>query len=321
MRIALVTSERFPESHWTDDDSPEVARRLERRGAVADIVAWDTAEPVPWHCYDALVLQSPWSMWRKLAEFRGWLGERVREGAHLLNPAGVVSAGLSKRYLAPLAAQGVQVVPTVFVADAGAQPADRLRDELSAVFPGAASPRRSIVVKPVSSGGALGAREFTVDEVDGAGAYVRGLNETGTAALVQPYVHAIDVHRELGVVTLGGGISHAITKAAILRPGDRHRAFHPDPRPFPELTGPKRAAVSAAYDAFVGVLPAGTPEPLSVRLDFVLDPEAEAGLLLLEIEAVAPVKFFSLFPAACEEYAKLIMNRIETRRRRGAPPP
>jgi hypothetical protein len=320
VRVALVTSDRFPENEWRDDDSPEVARRLERRGVVAHIIPWDGGKPMPWHRYDALVLQSPWSMWRKLAEFRGWLGERVGEGAHVLNPAGVVSAGLGKRYLARLAGLGVQIVPTVFVEDAGAWTADRLRGELSAVFPDAASPRRSIVVKPESSGGALGAREFSVDEVGRAGAYVRSLNGTGMTALVQPYVHAIDTHRELGVITMGDDISHAITKAAILRPDGGRHAFHPDPRPYSELTGPRLAAVSRAYDSFVGMLPAGTPAPLSVRLDFVLDPGADAGLLLLEIEAVAPVKFFSLFPAACEAYAKLIVDRTEARLR-SAPRP
>jgi hypothetical protein len=238
----------------------------------------------------------------------------------VLNPAGVVVVGLAKRYLARLAGLGVPIVPTIFVEDAGAWTAERLRDELSAVFPEAASPRRSIVVKPVSSGGSLGAREFSVDELGKAEAYVRGLNGTGMAALVQPYVHAIDTHRELGVIVIGGEVSHAITKAAILRPGDRHHAFHPDPRPYSRLTGPQRTAVSRAYDSLVSILPAGTPAPLSVRLDFVLDPEAEAGLLLLEIESVAPVKFFSLFPAACEEYAKLIVERTEAHRRQGVPP-
>ncbi|WP_433207279.1 hypothetical protein ACQP00_41050 [Dactylosporangium sp. CS-047395] len=56
-------------------------------------------------------------------------------------------------------------------------------------------------------------------------------------------------------------------------------------------------------------LPAGSPPPLSVRLDFILDPDAPRGMSLLEIEAVAPVKFFADFPDECDRYARAILAR------------
>jgi hypothetical protein len=52
-------------------------------------------------------------------------------------------------------------------------------------------------------------------------------------ALIQPYMNSIDVHRELDVIMTNGEISHAITKAAILRPGELQHAFHPDAQPHP----------------------------------------------------------------------------------------
>jgi hypothetical protein len=202
-------------------------------------------------------------------------------------------------------------VPSTIIDDAGDRSPTHLRDELLASFPAASSPRRTAVVKPLAAGGSLGAREFAIGAVDDMAAYVRAMNGAGVAAMVQPYLHAIDVHRELGVLTLDDDISHAITKAPILRPDDEHRAFHPDPRPYESLSDAQRTVIRRTYDAMLGLLPAGAPRPLSVRLDFVIDPGAESGLVLLEIEMVAPVKFFALFPRQCERYARSIADRTE----------
>lgn len=300
MRIALVTSAGFPEPRWHDSDLPLLAAQLRRLGVEVEAPEWDGAGPVRWQRFDALVVQSPWSMWRRLAAFRQWVADRQGEGALLLNPAEVLLLGSDKRYLAGLAAAGVPVVPTA-VYDAGVTAA-----ELADILPDQA--RRTLVVKPVASGGALDTQEF--GDVAAAARYVAWLNEGGSAAIVQPYIEAIDTHRELGVLTLEGRVSHAITKAAILRPGDAERAFHPDPRPHLDWTGQQRAVVEEAYAALCGLLPEAAPTPLSVRLDFIVDPAAARGLLLLEVELVAPVKFFGLFPAACERYAAAIVSRV-----------
>jgi hypothetical protein len=53
--------------------------------------------------------------------------------------------------------------------------------------------------------------------------------------------------------------------------------------------------------------PAGVPPVLSVRMDFLIDPDAAPGLFLLEVECVAPVKFFPLFPDRAADYARLIL--------------
>jgi hypothetical protein len=316
MQLAMVTSERFPESHWQDQDTPQVVRQLKRSGARVDVVAWDSAPSIRWKEYDTLVLQSPWSMWSRLAAFQVWLDERVAEGAHLLNPAGVVSLGMNKRYLTQLAARGVATVPTVVIEDARACDDAELRGRLTDLASLVTAPR-AVVVKPVSSGGALGAREFTLGNHVGAAKYIRQLADAGMGALIQPYMNSIDVHRELDVIMTNGEISHAITKAAILRPGELHHAFHPDARPHGELTSVSRAVVLNAYQRILEILPPGTPPPLSIRLDFVLDPDTDPELLLLEVETVAPVKFFPMFPEACEDYARQVIHRTKARRLTG----
>lgn len=303
MRIALVTSAGFPEPHWHDADLPLLAERLRALGVRVEAPEWDGAAAVEWRRFDALVVQSPWSMWRSLPAWRRWVADRVAEGATLLNPADVLLLGSDKRYLAGLAAAGVPVVPTV-VYEPGRTGSATVAD-VAAMLPEQA--RRTVVVKPVAAGGALDAQEFA--DAEAAVRHVAWLHGRGSAAIVQPYVEAIDTHRELGVLTLEGAVSHAITKAAILRPGDAGRAFHPDPRPHTRWADGQREVVAEAYAALCGLLPEAAPTPLSVRLDFIVDPSAARGLLLLEVELVAPVKFFGLFPEACERYAAAIVSR------------
>ncbi|MFI7603354.1 RimK family alpha-L-glutamate ligase [Actinoplanes sp. NPDC049681] len=295
MRIALVTSRGFPDPLWRDTDSPLVAGELRARGATPEIVTWDGGERVEWAGYDAVVLQSPWSMWTDLSAFDQWLWARELDGTRLLNPLDAIALGSNKRYLSRLGEAGVPIVPTTLVEKPDP---DTLRDLFRTVDPA----RPTVVAKPIASGGTLGAREFAADELPALAAYLR---ELGTA-IVQPYVAAIDTHRELGVVTLDGAISHAVTKAAILRPGDRARAFHPDPQPYPGFTAQQERVIRQTYAELRGLL---VNEPLSVRLDFIIDPASPSGLLLLEAELVAPVKFFPHFPDQCGHYAEAIIAR------------
>jgi hypothetical protein len=302
VRVGLVGSEEFPVAHWRDVDSEPVAGELRELGAEVELIAWDSPRPVDWAGFGTLVLQSPWSMWRRLADFHAWLDARVADGTRLLNPVDVLRLGSSKRYLGDLAAAGVVTVPTTIVEDV-----DGLPERIAAAFEAAREPRRTVLVKPISSGGALGIREYPADQADQAAGYLRRLVETEAAALVQPYVNAIDQHRELAVILMGGRITHAITKAPILRPGDEHRDFHPDPRPY-DLSAAQTTLVQRAYQAFLGLRPAGAPPVLSVRMDFLIDPGSDPELLLLEVECVAPVKFFPLFPGLARDYARLILE-------------
>lgn len=298
MRIALVTSREFPSPHWRDHDTPVLAAELTSRGADVTVLSWDDPAAAGWPGFAAVVLQSPWSMWRSLPAFQQWLFAREDDGTRLLNPPDTVVLGWDKGYLPRLAAAGVPTVPTTLVD----RPDPAL---LTGLFP--AGPRPTLVVKPLSSGGALGAREFTADRMAELLAHVAELGH----AVVQPYVPAIDAHRELGVVTLDGLVSHAVTKAPLLNPDLPVREPHPDPQPYPGLTAQQERVVRATYAALRALL---VNEPLSVRLDFVIDPASPSGLLLLEAELVAPVRFLPLFPSACANLAEAILARAAASR-------
>ncbi|MFI5935911.1 RimK family alpha-L-glutamate ligase [Actinoplanes sp. NPDC051494] len=295
VRVALVSSRAFPMPHWHDYDLPLLAAELAGRGATVEVVEWDGDTPVAWASYQAVVLQSPWSMWTDLTGFARWLRAREDDGTRLLNPVDTVLLGSDKRYLLRLGDQGVPIVPTTLVEESDAA-------YLKGLFPDLAGPRPTLVAKPIAAGGALGAREFTAAELPELIAHLRAAGPS----IVQPYIAAIDIHRELGVVMVDGSISHAVTKAPLLVPGQPVRELHPDPQPYPGLTAQEGRVIHQTYAALRAML---TNEPLSVRLDFVVDPASPSGLLLLEAEMVAPVKFFPLFPAECANLAEAILAR------------
>ncbi|MDR7280267.1 hypothetical protein [Catenuloplanes atrovinosus] len=80
------------------------------------------------------------------------------------------------------------------------------------------------------------------------------------------------------------------------------------PRPH-DLTARQRAVAGDVYAAFLAQRPADVPPPFSVRMDFILDPGSAAGMLLLEVEAVAPVRFLGLHPSRVPAFARMIAAR------------
>lgn len=307
-KIALVTSSRFPANHWVDHDTPSIQRHLQDLGIQVDIRPWDSAEPTQWHAYDLVVLQSPWSMWNKLDRFKLWLTQLKDYEVRLRNSYAVVESGLSKHYLKSLKSRGVDTVPSVFI-----EPGDPNTTKLEQILCGVQSTYGpgAIVVKPSSSGGSLGAEKFAKDELPQAQRYIETLRAAGVSACVQPYVPTIDTHGEIGAIIMSGTLSHAIRKRPILRSDSNHRAFHPGAHIEPELSERQRADIQKAYTAYVHTLPLIDTPPMSIRLDFLIDPTDQKGLLLLEIETVAPVKFLHLAPDRAEQYAQLIRSESE----------
>jgi hypothetical protein len=118
LRIALVTSEKFPGENWKDADLPIKRDRLRARGHHVDIVTWDgnritdaqeeveEGHQVDWKGYDRVEASSLWSGWRDLHGFVRWVVERGRDeaegGPRLLNQKELLLMGWNKRYLGQL---------------------------------------------------------------------------------------------------------------------------------------------------------------------------------------------------------------------------
>ncbi|RSN06282.1 hypothetical protein DMC63_37050 [Streptomyces sp. WAC 05977] len=299
MNIALVTSSAFPGSDWSDRDTPILRASLNEQGCTTQILEWDDSDGIDWTVFDVVAVQSPWSMWLKLTQFREWVDSLHRQGVRLANPHPVIVSGMSKEYLPEVEQHGARTIPTTVV-----RPGERIGAVAAETLARAEREfgEAAVVVKPISSGGTLGAARVT--EEQDLVARLAAFDEAGVTACVQPYVSSIDSLGEHGIIMIDGAVSHAITKDAILAPGREGTQFHPNARAGYTEHGEDLTDIHNAYDAYLKTVPV---HPVSVRLDFLRHP-VTGRLLLLEIESVAPVKFFHLHPAAAERYARSLIT-------------
>jgi glutathione synthase/RimK-type ligase-like ATP-grasp enzyme len=279
-RTALVTCRPGPDVA-VDRDLPLLVRALEEAGAEADAVYWDD-DAVDWGGYDLA-----WDYSWRASEFLAW-AERCGKVTRLANPAGVVRWNADKRYLGDLAAAGVPVVPTRYLAP-GDSP-DLLPHD------------HEYVVKPTSGAGARFAARYSPDGHDAAVRQLARMHAEGFTAMVQPYVTSIDVSGERALQFYGGRLLHASRKGAVLTPGtpyDERKVAHPGLAPWT----PTPAELAVAERALTAVPEAA--ELLYARVDLV---DGEDGRpRVMELELVEPNLFLSLHTASVPRVVAAIL--------------
>ncbi|MFG3003747.1 ATP-grasp domain-containing protein [Streptomyces calvus] len=284
-RIALVTCRPGPDVA-EDRDLPGLVSALREAGAEASAEVWDDGD-VDWGAFDLAVIRSTWDYSWRSAEFTAW-AERCAAVTRLANPANVVRWNTDKRYLGDLAAAGVPVVDTRYLA-----PGDTV------VLP----ETHEYVVKPTSGAGARFAARYTPAEHDTAVRHVRRMHDEGFTAMVQPYVRSIDTAGERAVQFFGGSLLHAGRKGAVLAPGtpyDQRKVAHPG------LTAwtPTAAELDVAERALAAV--PGAPELLYARVDLV---DGEDGRpRVMELELVEPNLFLWLHPESVPRVVKHLLS-------------
>ncbi|MCL6671768.1 ATP-grasp domain-containing protein [Streptomyces panaciradicis] len=274
-RVALVTYDPGPQPH-RDRDLPVLRDALGAAGARADVVVWDDAE-VDWAAYDLAVIRSTWDYSWRAAEFTDW-ARTCGTLTRLANPADIVRWNTDKRYLGDLAAAGVPVVPTRYLAPGTAPD---LPDG------------HEYVVKPTSGAGARYAARYLPEERETALRHLARLHEEGFTAMVQPYMRAIDTGGERALQFFGGRLLHASRKRAVLAPGtayDADKVAHPDLEPW----SPTPAELAVAERALAAVPDAAGL--LYARVDLVDGEDGEP--VVMELELVEPNLFLFLHPGS-----------------------
>ncbi|MFG2497210.1 RimK family alpha-L-glutamate ligase [Streptomyces sp. NPDC048441] len=290
--IALVTS-RVQLDTGMDRDLPELARSLGAAGAEVATVSWDDPR-VDWEGFDLVVIRSAWDYSERLAEFVAWAG-RVARLTILANPASVVRWNTDKRYLGELAAAGVPVIPTRYLAPGDPVGPAELPDD------------GEFVVKPAAGAGARLAARYEKGAYDDAVRHIERLHGEGLTAMVQPYMPRIDETGERALVFVGGRFLHAVKKGAVLAPGaayDDERMPHPDLRPWQ----PTPAELDVAERALAAV--PGSPELLYARVDLVDDAGGFAPCVM-ELELVEPNLFLGMDAGALSAVTEEILAAAE----------
>jgi glutathione synthase/RimK-type ligase-like ATP-grasp enzyme len=288
-RVAFVT---FAARSAITADDQLLADALSSHGVQVDAQPWDG--DVAWDVYDRIVLRSCWNFHTQPRAFLDWVARIGSEhpGA-LRNAPALVRWCVDKHYLDTLAGRGISIVPTEWVA---------ATINLAALLT-ARGWRTGAVVKPAVS---ATANETWRVEMESAVAlqprFERLLAASPSGVMVQPFLPEIQSGGEWSLIFLGGEFSHAIVKRAA--PGDFRvqkdfGGTHATRVPSATIIADAAAALREAAAA-TGLLPR---DVLYVRVDGI---ERAGRLVLMELEAIEPILYFSEDPSAAERMAALV---------------
>jgi glutathione synthase/RimK-type ligase-like ATP-grasp enzyme len=271
-RVALATAAEIPDG---DEDFPALIAALAGLGVVAEPAVWD--RDLDWAGFDLVVLRSTWDYAERRDAFLAWAGSLPR----VLNSLPVLEWNTDKqRYLTDLAAAGVSVVPTEFLAPG---------QELDA-------PDGAFVVKPAISAGGRSSARFEPGEDAAARALVARIHADGRTAMVQPYLGDVE---EVDLVFIDGAYSHALHRRVPLpAAGDREVVFYLDEELRPARAGEQERAVAEA------ALAAAPGELLYGRVDLV-------DGVVLELEVAEPSLYLAFGEGAAERFARAIVGCLE----------
>jgi glutathione synthase/RimK-type ligase-like ATP-grasp enzyme len=269
-RVALATAAEIPDG---DEDFPALTAALAGLGVVAEPAVWDG--DLDWAGFDLVVLRSTWDYAERRDAFLAWAGSLPR----VLNPLPVLEWNTDKqRYLTDLAAAGVPVVPTEFLAPG---------QELDA-------PDGAFVVKPAISAGGRSSARFEPGEDAAARALVARIHADGRTAMVQPYLGDVE---EIDLVFIDGAYSHALHRRVPLPAADDREVFYLDE----EL----RSARASGSDRLVAerALAVAPGELLYGRVDLVQG-------AVLELEIAEPSLYLGFGEGAADRLAHAIFGRL-----------
>jgi glutathione synthase/RimK-type ligase-like ATP-grasp enzyme len=284
--VAFVTCSALPD---LEDDDRLTFAPLAARGIDVTPAVWDDPE-VDWSGFDLAVLRSTWDYPSRRDEFVAWAARVPR----LANAAATVTWNTDKRYLAELAAAGVDVVPTEWVA-----PGDTWTAPADGVW----------VVKPSVGAGSreIGRYETSDPEQrNRAAEHVKRLAGTGRTVMVQPYLPAVDSAGETAMMYFGGRYSHAIRKGPMLSgPAEAVSGLY-----LPEVITPREPspAERAVAEAVLAALPARLAPTLYARVDLIPGPDGRP--VLIELELTEPSLFLAHEPGAADRFAAAVAAAI-----------
>ncbi len=291
--VAIASFAAMPEQ-FSDDQ--RVIDALAARSVGAATIAWDDPD-TDWSSFDAVVIRSTWDYDQRRDEFVRWCDA---VGPSLHNSAALVRWNSDKRYLGDLAAAGIPVVETRYVA-----PGDAVGDLTG-----------EVVVKPTVSAGGRDSGRFGPATHDLARDLIAMIHSSGRTAMVQPYEPTVDTVGETAVLCIDGEPAHTLRKHAVLRPDEiapvRDDALGAAEIMYdPDLVVPSEASaeeLELAREVVAEVTRRFDYLPLYARVDMIRD--AAGDPMLLELEAIEPNFYLDQVPASAGIVADAIVARL-----------
>ena len=279
--VILTPDEADPGFHTRWREVFERAAQPLRQAAHVEGRSWTAAGDLTG---EALVLPLlVWGYNRAAVQWHERVSAWQSEGVRLQNPAEVLRWNADKRYLRRLAAAGAPVTPTQFV------------DRIDAHTLGEAATQfgsKTLVAKPQVSATAWQTIRWSPgDPLDGG---------PEGAAMIQPYLPAIETSGEVSLIYFGGVFSHAIQK--VPKRGD----FRVQPE-YDGVISPHRPSADE-FAAAEAILAAAGAELLYARVDLVRDLGDKP--VLMELELVEPDLYLGFSPDAPAAFARAVTKVI-----------
>ncbi|MGQ0531604.1 MAG: ATP-grasp domain-containing protein [Caulobacteraceae bacterium] len=286
-RVAYLTGRSYAGERFGPGELPPLERKgyelITTAGAGRDlhfeVASWDEAN-LPQRGFEAAIVRSCWDYHERAEEFAATLEAHERAGLRVFNSSQVVRWNSRKTYLKEL---GPPAIETVWVERADARAVAQAFDALDAA---------EIVVKPQVGAGSI----RTVRLKRNAWSEADLIDGPLGAAMIQPYLRAIETEGERSLFWFGGVFSHAIRKVP---QGGDWLANLPGKTRF-VAEAPPAAAIEAAEAA----RSRAPNDLLYVRIDLVLGDDG--AWRVIEIEAIEPYLFLDFAPEGAEVFVDAI---------------
>ncbi|HEX9486309.1 MAG TPA: hypothetical protein VF976_04555 [Gemmatimonadales bacterium] len=280
-RIALATYAKQPS---LNEDDLLLVPALREFDVTAVPAVWDSPE-VCWEDFQGVVVRSCWDYHHRLEEFLAWVTGLERAGVPVWNSPALLRWNSHKGYLRDLAARGVPIVPTRWLAR-GRQVglAQLLRDERWS----------DAVVKPAVSASATDTWRTSAATAGADQGRLEELLRAGDV-MVQPFIDEVRDPGEWSLIFFGSRFSHAVRKRPA--PADYRVQWEFGGTAAP-LAPPPRLIADA--EAVMAAVPG---HPLYARVDGV---ERDGRLMLMELELIEPHLFLGWDGLAAARLATVV---------------
>lgn len=280
-RIALATYAKLPS---LNEDDLLLVPALRELGVAAVPAVWDSPE-VCWEDFQGVVVRSCWDYHQRLEEFLAWVTRLARAGVPLWNSAVQLKWNSHKSYLRDLAARGVPIVPTRWLARGRRVGLARLlRDERWS----------EAVVKPAVSASATDTWRTSAATAGADQGRLEQLLRAGDV-MVQPFIDEVCDPGEWSLMFFGSRFSHGVRKRPA--PADYRVQWEFGGTAAPMAPPPRLVADAAA------VMAAVPGHPLYARVDGV---ERDGRLMLMELELIEPHLFLGWDAGAAARLATVV---------------
>ena len=282
MNIALLTCEKFPNLYEADQPLiPELAKH----DITAEATVWDDPT-IDWLQFDFLIFRNTWDYYEKEAAFNLWLDRIEALKIPTLNAFEIIKANKHKFYLRDLEAQGIGIIPTIFIDKTDAL---NLRDLIPPHW-------QKMIIKPAFSAGSYQTGAFSLVDIDSINEKYKPI-AASKELLLQEFMPEIQALGETSLIFFNKKFSHAVNKKPAdgdfriqVQFGGKYALINPNP----ELIEQAQNIVNT----FLYPL-------LYARVDGIV---INNKLHLMEVECIEPDLYFNIHQNARKTFVNSILE-------------